>query len=155
MWDEAAIGVYHYFATGEASVRRESPDLEFASRVHEYLDSSHGTKHRLEKMFDECLTDIFLRDVFRVLSRGERGDHPPFAYRHLCFSVRTQPREFLVTTEFLEPTSERVRKHNSARKHFFSLVRCVPIHDALVAGAFFVYSHRDVGRLLRHTHDDI
>ncbi len=155
MTRRATVGVDDDLATRQPSVAHRPAQHELAGRVDEdevtvvhqpLLVVQVGRKDRVQDAFDDVRLDqVLRRDPVGVLRRDEHaldlnGPLPPIlvdlvADRHLRLAVRPQVRELACLAHLREPLADLVREHDRKGHQLVRLVRRVPEHHALVAGA--------------------
>jgi hypothetical protein len=163
VWARAAVGVHDDLAAGEPGVAHRPACHEPAGRV-DVVDDLVGIDerrrhHGLDHVLDDVVADLVLADVVGVLARHDDGldAHGPailVAHAHLALAVGAEVRQRAVAPDVAEPLDEPVAEHDRQRHQRLRLAAGVPEHEPLVAGAFLVHAHGDVGRLLVDRGDD-
>src|SRR5262249_49892838 len=140
---ETAVGVDLNFAAGESRVCHEAALHKATGRIDENFYLRQITEHRLEKVFGKSSANFREVYFFGVLCRAKRSDDAALVDSDLRLAVWLEPCERTIATQFFKTTRERVRKHHAKRQHFFGFVSRITVHDALIAGAAGVDSHRN------------
>jgi len=156
-----AVGVHDDLAPGEAAVAVGAADLEAAGGVDVELDVvlPPVAQHGLEDMLDDFLAEGVLPVVpcFVVLRAHDERAHARglagggvvgVLDGDLALGVGAQALDDALAPDDRLALHEAVRELDRQGHVFFGLAACEAKHHALVAGAFFIDAHGDVGRLL-------
>ncbi len=82
-----------------------------------------------------------------MLRGAESSDHFAVLDSDLRFAVGFYPLERFLATQLLKTSCEFISEYAAQGQHFFCLIRCVAVHDALIACAAGVHALCDVIRL--------
>ena len=140
-----AVGVDDDLPAGQTAVAHRPADHEPARRIHEQVAAELlGVEQVIGHLgLDDVLPQVLLEQrlgAVAVLGRDQDlldldGAAVDIAHGHLRLPVRTEIGQDLGTAHVREPLGQLVRERDRQRHQLLGLVRRVPEHHPLIAGA--------------------
>ena len=168
MTAHTTVSIDDDLAAGQSRIPHRSADNKAAGRVDidlQLVIDHFLRKDRIDHVFNDGCTDLFLGDIFRMLG-GDQDRINTLRFpvsvfdRDLALAVRAQPRQGAVLADFGQLFAEAVREVDRHRHQGGGLIAGISEHDTLVAGTngFDIVIGHFAALLFQrgiHTHGDI